>query len=224
MKQNQSSGSDQSSIFIQQNSSAIRIWHWLTFFIVTSLIITVLMASTVLNPRENVPVVQKILKDKGIVADNNQTFAITHMYDDKMWELHKYLGVILFFLFLGRIAIEFTQPDDERNQFRIKKAIYALLESKGDKKELKHYLAVKYSYIFFYMLLMVMVITGLIIAYGADWSLSGAFRHNVKEIHGFIQYFIYAFVLIHIAGVVRADIKKYKGMVSGMIHGNKYNS
>ena len=103
MTQKTISSESGTSLFIQTNSAALRIWHWLTFLIVTALIVTVLMASTVLNPRENIPVVQNILKDKGVVVSNDQTFAVTHMYDDKMWELHKLLGYALAFLFLSRM-------------------------------------------------------------------------------------------------------------------------
>jgi Ni,Fe-hydrogenase I cytochrome b subunit len=211
------------SIFIKKNSAAIRIWHWLTFLVVTSLILTVLMASTVLNPRENSPQVQNILKAKGITVDNVQSFAVAHMYDDKMWNLHKILGYGLAFLFLARVVIEYTQSDEEKNTARIKKALYSFLQSKNEpeKKELRHYLIVKYSYLLFYGLLMLMVSTGLTIAYGSEMGLSRQANHSIKEIHSFIQYFIYAFVFFHLVGVILIDLGKAKGIVSGMINGGK---
>lgn len=211
------------SIFLEKHSAPIRAWHWLTFLVVTSLILTVLLASTVLNPRENVPFVQEVLKSKGITADNSQTFAVTHFYDDKMWDIHKILGYGLAFLFLARVVIEFLQSSEEKNPTRIKKALFAFLQTKKpeDKKELRHYLAVKYSYMFFYGVLLVMVVTGLAIALGRDFGLSGPTRHNIKEVHGFAQYFIYAFVVFHVAGIIYADLGKAKGIVSGMINGGK---
>ena len=221
MTQKTISSESGTSLFIQTNSAAIRIWHWLTFLVVTALIVTVLMASTVLNPRENIPVVQNILKDKGVVVSNDQTFAVTHMYDDKMWELHKLLGYALAFLFLSRIAIELTQPKEERISFRLKKARMALKQANADKKEWIHYLIVKASYSLFYLLLFAMVVTGLIIAFGKDLGLAGPTRHTVKEIHGFIQYLIYAFIFFHLAGVIRAELRNAKGIVSGIINGGK---
>lgn len=219
----QSSSGYKTSIFLEKHSALIRIWHWLTFLFVISLIITVLFASTVLNPRENVSVVQNVLKSKGITADNNQTFAVTHLYDDKMWNLHKLLGYGLAFLFLSRVVIEFMQSDEEKNPARIKKALFAFLQSKKpeEKKDLRHYLIVKYSYMLFYGILLVMVVTGLTIAFGGDFGLSGPTRHNIKEIHGFVQYFIYAFVIFHLAGIILADLGKAKGIVSSMINGGK---
>jgi Ni,Fe-hydrogenase I cytochrome b subunit len=209
------------SIFIQKNSAAIRIWHWLTFFVVTSLIVTVLMASTVLNPRENIPVVQKALMEKGVTATNDQTWAVTHLYDDKMWDLHKLLGYALSFLFISRMLIELSQPKDQRIGYRLNKAKIAFKKEGSDKKEWRHYLIVKYSYSLFYLLLFAMVATGLLIAFGGDLGIAGPTRHTIKEIHAFIQYLIYAFVVFHLGGVILADIGKAKGIVSGMINGGK---
>lgn len=212
---------NESSIFIQKNSPAIRIWHWLTFIVVTSLIVTVLLASTVLNPRENIPLVQNVLKEKGVTVSNEQTWAVTHLYDDKMWDLHKLLGYALSFLFLSRILAELTQPKDQRFGFRLNHARTAFKKEGSDKKEWRHYLIVKYGYSLFYLLLFAMVTTGLLIAFGGDLGIAGPVRHTIKEVHAFIQYLIYAFVVFHLGGVILADIGKAKGIVSGMINGGK---
>jgi cytochrome b len=66
-----------------------------------------------------------------------------------------------------------------------------------------------------------MVATGLLIAFGGSWGISGQTRHSIKEIHGFIQYLIYAFLFFHLAGVILAELGKSKGIVSGMINGGK---
>jgi len=213
--------SDQSSRFIQKNSAAIRIWHWLTFLTILSLIVTVLMASTALNPRKNIPEVQNALKEKGVVISNDQAWAVSHMYDDKMWDFHKILGFALTFLFLSRIVVEFTQPKKEKVNFRFKNALAAIKQPDQDKKELRHYLIVKGGYFIFYLLLMAMVGTGMVIAFGSDLGLSGPARHSVKEAHGLFQYGIYTFFVVHLIGVVLADMGKAKGVVSGMINGGK---
>lgn len=209
------------SIFIQNNSAAIRIWHWLTFLLVISLAVTVLLQSTVTNQRKNIPLVQTALKEKGIEVNNNQAQAVTHIYGEKIWDIHKLLGYGLAFLFLCRIIIEFTQSKEEKNSARIKKALFLLKQPGNDKTELKHYLLVKGSYILFYVLLFIMVATGLIIAFGADLGLTGPVRHTFKEVHAFVQYLIYGFALIHLISVIGSDLGKYKGLVSGMINGNQ---
>jgi cytochrome b len=189
--------------------------------VVISLIITVLMASTVLNPRKNVPVVQNVLKEKGVTVDDKQSFAVAHMYDDKMWDIHKLLGYALTFLFLSRIIIEIRQAKDEKMQARIKKTLLSYLQSPKVKKDERHYLIVKYSYLLFYAFLLIMVTTGILIAFGGDLGITGPTRHSIKEVHAFVQYLIYAFVFFHLAGVILADLGKAKGIVSGMINGGK---
>jgi Ni,Fe-hydrogenase I cytochrome b subunit len=223
MKQQGTSANENTSFFLESHSASLRVWHWLTFLVLTSIIVTVLMASTVLNPGDNVPIVQNVLKQKGITADNNQTFAVTHLYDDKMWDLHKLLGYGLVILFISRVVIEFTLPKKEKNPARISKALMAYLQASDPllKKELRHYLVVKWSYMLFYGILFLMAVTGLIISFGGDLGISSQSRHTVKEIHGFIQWIVYAFILFHLAGIILAEVGKAKGIVSGMIHGKK---
>jgi len=153
------STAEESPIFIQKNSAAVRIWHWLTFLIVILLIVTVLLESTVLNQRKNAPEVQTILKEKGIEVNNNQAFAVTRLYEEKIWDFHKLLGYGLAFLLLSRIVIEFTQSKEEKNQARIKKAFFLYKHPNQDKKELIHYLIVKGCYMLFYLQLFMMVST-----------------------------------------------------------------
>src|SRR5258708_4403126 len=43
----------------------------------------------------------------------------------------------------------------------------------------------------------------------------------IKDVHSIVQYLLYTYILVHLIGVVRADIGKYRGIVSGMIHGKK---
>lgn len=57
------SSAEEKSIFIQKNSAAVRIWHWLTFLFVIALAVTVLLQSTIINQRKNIPLVQTVLKD-----------------------------------------------------------------------------------------------------------------------------------------------------------------
>lgn len=92
MKMEQTSSYYSQSPFLQKHSVAIRIWHWLTFLTLTFILLTVLFASTLLNPRENTSVVQNMLTEKGTSIDKDQAFSVAHIFDDKMWELHKYLG------------------------------------------------------------------------------------------------------------------------------------
>jgi len=221
MKIDQTSTNYSQSPFLQKHSVSIRIWHWLTFLTLTFILLTVLFASTLLNPRENSSVVQNMLSEKGASIDKDQAFSVAHIFDDKMWELHKYLGFGLSFLILGRIGIEFAQSNEEKFKSRLKSALNLYKQSNPDKKELKLYLIVKGSYTFFYILILFMALTGLSLAFGRDLGISRDTKHLIEEIHGFGQYLIYTFVFFHLCGVIIADLGKSKGIVSGMINGGK---
>ena len=221
MNQNANSTASVRSPFNQTHSAALRIWHWAAFLTITFILLTVLFASTLLNPRANSGAVQKILKEKSIEINEQQAFGVAHFFDDKMWDLHKLLGYGLAFLVLARIVIEFTQSQDERVKTRMKNA-HALFKQNGqDKKEIKHYLIVKWSYSIFYLIILFMALSGLCLAFGQELGIPRNLNHTIKEVHGFCQYLIYAFLLFHLIGVIYADLGKTKGIVSGMINGGQ---
>jgi len=209
------------SPFIQQHSAPLRIWHWLTFLFITAAFLTVLINATILSPRENVKMVQEQLERKGLTATDDQAFAVSHEYEDKMWEVHKYIGYGLAFLLLARIVIEFTQPSEMKIRTRFKKAAAIYKQNGSNKAEYRHYLLVKISYMAFFILLLIMVLTGLGMAFGRDLGITREFRGGLKNLHEIVQYLMYAFVFVHLSGVILAETGKIKGLVSGMINGNR---
>jgi Ni/Fe-hydrogenase 1 B-type cytochrome subunit len=208
------------SYFIQPHSVMIRIWHWLTFFLITGAIITVAVNSFLMNPRENIALVQEQLKSRGATVTEEQAFAVSHEYEDKIWGIHKWIGYGLAILLLSRIVIELAQPGEEKLRFRIKHALGFYRKKEGDTPEYKHYLTVKTGYLAFYILLACMAFTGLCMAFGRQLGIPRELYGTIKEIHSFGQYCMYAFVLVHLCGVIVAENRKSAGIVSGMINGN----
>jgi Ni/Fe-hydrogenase 1 B-type cytochrome subunit len=221
MATNQVKPETETSLLLQPHSAMIRIWHWLTFILITSIMITVLLNSTLMNPRKNVGMVQEQLKSKGLIATEDQAFAVSHEYEDKIWGVHKWIGYGIAFLLLSRIVIELFQPGQEKFKVRFKNALGLYRGSSGDKKEYRHYLGIKSSYLLFYTLVICMAITGLCLAFGRELGIPRELHRTIKEIHSIGQYFMYGFVIIHLCGVVLAENKAARGLVSGMINGNK---
>jgi len=207
--------------FIQKHSAIIRIWHWLIFVIISGSMITVLINSTLTNQRKNIPMVQEQLKSRDIVVTVDQAFSVTREYEDKFWGVHKLFGYSLAFLLISRLIIELSVPGDEKFRSRIKNALGLVRTKEGGWKEYRHYLRVKYTYLLFYLLLLCMALTGLGLAFGRELGFSRGLHDTIKEIHSFGQYLMYAFVIIHLFGVIIADNTNNKGLVSGMINGNK---
>lgn len=211
----------ESSPFIQKHSTLIRIWHWVAFLVLSASMITVLINATMLNPRDNIGLVQNQLKEKGLTASEEQAFAVSHEYEDKMWDVHKLLGFGLAFLLVARVLIEITLPGNEKIRSRIKNTMSLLKLNDENKVQYKHYLNVKRVYMLFYTILILMALTGLGLAFGRDLGFTREIHNAVKTVHSILQYCMYAFVLIHLIGVVIAENTKDKGIVSGMINGNK---
>src|SRR5664279_1143136 len=113
METNQINSTTVPSFFIQEHSMMIRIWHWLTFIVISGIILTVLINSTLTNQRKNIPMVQEQLKSRNIIVTEDQAFAVTREYEDKFWNVHKLFGYSLAFLLISRVIIELTQPGEE---------------------------------------------------------------------------------------------------------------
>lgn len=100
------------------------------------------------------------------------------------------------------------------------KDVYRQFQSIKKQRELaKHELAVKAIYAAFYILLIIMAVTGLFLAFEDLLAPFKSIRHSVKEVHGFCMYLILAFIVVHLAGVFLAERKDNKGIVSDMING-----
>jgi cytochrome b len=209
--------------FHEPHSLAIRIWHWTFFVVLTASLTTVLFGSTLLRTRDNIAGVQQELQEKGVSVTKDQARSVAHAYSDKVWDLHTWLGYGLAGLLLIRIIIEVAQPGEERLRTKIRKVAGFKPSGlrPGDdaaKRFVQHYGRVKWMYVIFYVLIGTMALTGLGLAF-EDVPVFKNWHRGITKVHAFVQYFIYAFILIHLVGVIRADLGRHKGLVSGMIHG-----
>src|ERR1700743_43440 len=199
-------------------SSSIRLWHWSNALIITGSLLTVLVNSTVLKPWVNAGLIADKLKEKGINVTDEQTRSVAFALSDKVWTIHTYLGYALVALFLFRILIELLGLADKTLIRKISVAKRSFLSTKENRIASRNEMLVKTSYALFYVLLMVMVITGLALAFRDNIPALRS-MHFIKEIHGFTMYLILAFIVIHLAGVFIGEKRRHKGIVSDMING-----
>lgn len=74
----------------------------------------------------------------------------------------------------------------------------------------------------FYVLFIVMALTGLILAFeDVEWL--KPIHEVAEETHSIVQWGLYTFFIVHICGVIRADLTKYNGIISRMINGKESN-
>jgi Ni/Fe-hydrogenase 1 B-type cytochrome subunit len=208
------------SLFDQKHALAIRIWHWVTFSLFAATIIVVLLANTLFDTRSNIGMVQDQAKEKGVVITTDQAKAVAHDFNDKLWNTHKIIGYFLCFSLLSRIIIEIAVSKEERLATKVKVALCLSKNNMDTTADAKHYLYTKYGYLLFYILFAIMASTGLMLAY-EDVPFLKPIEGMARSIHGFVQYGIYGYILVHLGGVVRADVTTNPGIISRMVNNGR---
>jgi cytochrome b561 len=186
-----------------------------------ALLCTVLIASTILKPRNNVPVIQEKLQEKGVTVTADQAKSVAKVFSKQIWVWHKYIGVALAVLFLMRIVLEFFEPSGQGLRARIRRGALYLRTSVPKNKNARHYLIVKYFYVFFYLLITILVLTGLGIIYSEDLAWLKEIKENLKDIHSFCMYGVMGFIVLHIGGILLAELGQEPGISADMINGGK---
>lgn len=205
-------------LFKTSYSVALRWWHWLTFLFISGSIITALLNEALFDTRDNIPVVQRQVQSKGGAITDVQARAVAHEYSEKLWELHTFLGYGISLLLLFRIIIEFSASKEDKLGRKIRRALTFQSTTPKERYDRRHYIWVKWGYVVFYVLILLMALTGLGMAF-EDVASFRSVRPELKEIHEFLQYAIYLYILAHLVGVFRAEVTDNKGIVSSMING-----
>ncbi len=202
---------------IKKHSASIRIWHWLNMLVIFGSLLTVLINSTILDKQVAIDLIKS--KADNVLLSNNELKAIIGTLRDQVWEIHIYLGYALTTLFLFRIILEFFQVLDHKLMRKLKTLFTQFKGTKENRELVRNKLVVKIIYSLFYVLLLIMVSTGLTLAFEDELGIPKNLGHNIEEIHGFCMYLIIAFIVIHIVGVVLAERKDEKGIISDFING-----
>lgn len=206
--------------FLEPHSRAIRIWHWTFVLFVSATIVVVLLASTVFRTRNTISLVEQQLSQNGVNVSTDQARAVAHEFNDQLWDIHRFIGYGLCILLFARWVIELNQPQKERLKYRLRKALSFSSTIAIERVQRRHYVNVKTLYLLFYAVFVTMGLTGLVLAFD-DVPRLHDYQQPAKQLHSMLQYAIYAFIFIHLVGVIRADVGRHKGLVSGMIHGEK---
>lgn len=208
--------------FREKHSLGIRIWHWCTLIVITGSATTVLLAKTLFNSRTNIPLVQQALQDNKVTVTSDVAKAVAHEFNDIIWHWHIYFGYALASLLAFRIIVEFFNPREQKLIPVIKSSLAWLRKPGSNVQATKHYLLVKYLYLFFYFSLLVQACTGLFMVYSDDVESLKNSREIASDIHSVFMWVILSYIVIHIGGVLLAELRSpNKGLVSDMINGGK---
>ncbi|PWK79101.1 Ni,Fe-hydrogenase I cytochrome b subunit [Mucilaginibacter oryzae] len=202
-------------------SAPLRLWHWANTIVISGSLITVLINATITDRHTISNLVKTELKNQGDTITDNQSGSVAHALGDSVWAVHTWFGYVLAALLLFRLLLEFFQLADQKFIRRIKKLYIQFHSTRKERELVKHRLMVKTAYAAFYIVLIIMAVTGLFLAFEDLLAPFKSIRHSVKEVHGFCMYLIIAFIVAHLGGVFLAERKNEKGIVSDMINGGK---
>ncbi|GAB2956998.1 hypothetical protein GCM10027048_24200 [Hymenobacter coalescens] len=202
-------------------SGALRLWHWANAATIAGLLSTILFLRVILNLRGLRPEMQEVARQGGTVLSEEQARSISRLVSHRIWDWHIYLGVLLAVLLGWRLVAELAAPTLQTFRHRLRRSKEHQAEAPRAAFRLRHSVLVKYSYLVFYLLLTVMVVTGLILTYADDVQALHDIEHTVKEVHNVNMYLLIAFTVAHLAGVVWAELRRDKNITSDMIHGGK---
>jgi len=182
-----------------------RVWHWIHAAVILGLLGTVFLRKTFLSWRANAEILTQKLSEINIEVTADQAKGLATAIRAPMWEWHIFLGYALAVLLFWRLLLFFTQSG---------KMNYQNLKEKTLHKKM-----VAISYIILYAVILFMVITGLSIHFYEALSLTKDTTNDIKEIHELVYNAILIFVPLHIIGVIIAENRNEKGIISDMTHG-----
>ncbi|MGC9350462.1 MAG: cytochrome b/b6 domain-containing protein [Sulfurovum sp.] len=160
-----------------------------------------------LSWRTNSELLTQKLSEINLEISAEQAKVLAKAIRAPMWEWHILLGYALAALLLWRIFLFFTESGKQN---------YRNL-----KEENLHKKMVKIGYIVIYAVLLFMAVSGLMIHFYEALGFTKDAAHDIKEIHELVYNAILIFVPLHIIGVVLAENRDEKGIISEMIHGGE---
>ena len=182
-----------------------RIWHWVNAAVVLGLLGTVFLRKTFLSWRTNSELLTQKLADINLEVTEAQAKVLAKAIRAPMWEWHILLGYALAALLLWRVALFFT-TSGKQSFLHFKQATL-------------HKKVVKLGYVGIYAVLLFMAVTGLSIHFHEALGISKDLAGNIKDIHELVFNAILIFVPLHIIGVVIAENRDEKNIISDMVHG-----
>jgi len=182
-----------------------RIWHWVHATVILGLLGTVFLRKSFLSWRTNSELLTQKLSEIDLSITEAQAKVLAKAIRAPMWEWHILLGYALAALVVWRIILFFTESGKQN---------YQNLSS-----ETLHKKMVKLGYIGIYAIILFMSISGLTIHFYEELGLVKDTAHDIKDIHELVFNAILIFVPLHVIGVIIAENRDEKDIISDMING-----
>lgn len=183
-------------------SKVYRVVHWAISISFLSLLFTIFLRLTWMNKYNVAAIIQDYLSTTDQVLSQEQLIVLAKKIRQPMWDWHIYIGYLL----VGLFSIRFMLP--VFGKMKIQNPFGRGLTAKEKLQ--------KWIYIIFYVCVTVSLITGLIIVFGPK-----ELKASMESIHTLGIYYLGAYIIIHVAGVLIAEFTDQKGIISRIVSGTK---
>lgn len=184
----------------QSYSKVYRIIHWAMAISFILLLITIFLRLTWMNKYNMAGIIEIYLTETGQILSQDQLIVLAKQIRAPMWEWHIYIGYFLVGLFFIRFLLPFF------GKMKISNPLDRRLNIKEKFQ--------KWTYIIFYVFVVISLVTGLIIELGPK-----DLKKPMEEIHILSIYYLVPFIVIHLGGVLFAEFTDQKGIVSRIVSG-----
>src|SRR5690606_32209834 len=182
-------------------SRIYRIVHWAIAIAFLLLLITIFLRLTWMNKENLADIIEAYLGSTDQSLTREQLIILAKQIRKPMWDWHIYLGYILTGLFSLRFLLSFLGAMKFQNP---------LVKNQTFKQKFQ-----KWTYIIFYICVVISIVTGLIIELGPK-----DLKKPMEEIHVLGIYYLTAFIAIHLGGVLIAEFTNDKGIISRIVRGH----
>ena len=179
-----------------------RIIHWAIAISFLLLLLTIFLRLTWMNKHNVAAIIQDYIIGTGQTLSEDQLIVLAKKIRQPMWDWHIYIGYML----VGLFSIRFILP--AFGHMKIQNPLSKDLTAKMKVQ--------KWTYLIFYICVIVSFITGLIIELGPK-----DLKKSMEDIHVLSIYYLLAFITIHLAGVLLAEFSDQKGIISRIVSGAK---
>ncbi|GGD94994.1 cytochrome b/b6 domain-containing protein [Planktosalinus lacus] len=183
-------------------SRTFRLLHWAIALTFLFLALTIFLRLTWLNKFGIADILEQTLVASQSTLSYDELIVIAKQIRKPMWDWHIYSGYLLTGLISLRIWLGASGKMVFQNPFN---------------KNLSSRERFQYGvYLVFYLFVAVSLITGLLIE-----LFPKTFKASLEDLHKLSVYYLAAFIVLHLAGVLIAEFSHHKGIISEVISGHK---
>lgn len=183
-------------------SKIYRIMHWSLALSFIFLLLTIFLRLTWMNKVNMADIIEKFLSEKDVSLTKDELIVLAKKIRAPMWQWHIYIGYIL----VGLISLRFLLP--AFGEMKIQNPLNKQLTIKEKFQ--------RWTYILFYIGVIISLITGLIIELGPK-----EYKKSMEAIHVLSLYYLIPYLVFHLAGVMIDEFTNHKGIISKIISGKR---